>query len=49
MAKSNPIKAREELVSNQPTIYSFHFKDVPTSKYAETSMCSFTIPTIMTL
>lgn len=35
MAKSNPIKAREELVSNQPTIYSFHFKDVPTSKYAE--------------
>ena len=36
MAKSNPIKAREELVSNQPTIYSFHFKDVPTSKYAET-------------
>lgn len=36
MAKSNSIKAREELVSNQPTIYSFHFKDVPTSKYAET-------------
>lgn len=35
MAKSIPIKAREELVSNQPTIYSFHFKDVPTSKYAE--------------
>lgn len=35
MAKSNSIKAREELVSNQPTIYSFHFKDVPTSKYAE--------------
>lgn len=36
MAKSNPIRAREELVRNQPTIYSFHFKDVPTSKYAET-------------
>lgn len=36
MAKSNPIRAREELVRNQPTIYSFHFKDVPPSKYAET-------------
>lgn len=36
MAKSNPIRAREELVRNQPTIYSFHFKDVPLSKYAET-------------
>ncbi len=36
MAKSNPIRIREELVRNQPTIYSFHFKDVPPSKYAET-------------
>ena len=36
MAKSNPIRAREELVRTQPTIYSFHFKDVPPSKYAET-------------
>lgn len=36
MAKSTPTRAREELVRNQPTIYSFHFKDVPTSKYAET-------------
>lgn len=36
MAKSNPIRTREELVRNQPTIYSFHFKDVPPSKYAET-------------
>lgn len=36
MAKSKPTQAREELVRNQPTIYSFHFKDVPPSKYAET-------------
>lgn len=36
MAKSTPTRAREELVRNQPTIYSFHFKDVPPSKYAET-------------
>ena len=36
MAKSNPIRTREELVRNQPTIYSFHFNDVPPSKYAET-------------
>jgi hypothetical protein len=36
MAKSNPIKAREQLVRNQPTIYSFDFKDVPSGKYAET-------------
>lgn len=36
MAKSNPIRTREELVRNQPTIYSFHFKDVPPGKYAET-------------
>nr|DAE12177.1 MAG TPA: hypothetical protein [Siphoviridae sp. ctMOb8] len=36
MAKSNSIKAREQLVRNQPTIYSFDFKDVPSGKYAET-------------
>lgn len=36
MAKSKPTQAREELVRSQPTIYSFHFKDVPPSKYAET-------------
>ena len=36
MAKSNPIKAREELVRSQPTIYSFNFRDVPSGKYAET-------------
>jgi hypothetical protein len=36
MAKSNPIKAREELVRSQPTIYSFNFRDVPSSKYVET-------------
>lgn len=36
MAKSNSLRAREEFVRSQPTIYSFHFKDVPPSKYAET-------------
>lgn len=36
MAKNNPIRAREELVRQQPTIYTFNFKDVPASKYAET-------------
>lgn len=36
MAKSKPIRVSEEVVRNQPTIYSFHFKDVPPSKYAET-------------
>lgn len=36
MAKSNSIRVSEEFVRNQPTIYSFHFKDVPPSKYAET-------------
>lgn len=36
MAKSKPIRVSEEFVRNQPTIYSFHFKDVPPSKYAET-------------
>lgn len=36
MAKSKPTRVSEEVVRNQPTIYSFHFKDVPSSKYAET-------------
>lgn len=36
MAKSKPTRVSEEVVLNQPTIYSFHFKDVPPSKYAET-------------
>lgn len=36
MAKYNPIKAREELVRNQSTVYSFNFRDVPSGKYAET-------------
>lgn len=36
MAKSKPTRVSEEVVRNQPTIYSFHFKDVPPSKYAET-------------
>lgn len=36
MAKSKPTQAREEFVRNQPTIYSFNFKDVPPEKYAET-------------
>ena len=29
MAKNNPIRAREELVRQQPTIYTFNFKDAP--------------------
>ena len=36
MAKSNPTLTREQVVRNQPTIYTFNFKDVPVSKYAET-------------
>lgn len=36
MAKNNPIRGREEFVRKQPTIYTFNFKDVPASKYAET-------------
>lgn len=36
MAKSKPTRVSEEVVRNQPTIYLFHFKDVPPSKYAET-------------
>ena len=36
MAKSKHTRVSEEVVRNQPTIYSFHFKDVPPSKYAET-------------
>ena len=35
MAKSNPLISREELVRQQPTIYTFNFKDVPVEKYAE--------------
>ena len=36
MAKSKPTQSREEHVLNQPTVYSFNFKDVPPGKYAET-------------
>ena len=36
MAKSNPIRELEQVVRNQPTVYTFNFKDVPVSKYAET-------------
>lgn len=36
MAKSKPTLTREQVVRNQPTIYTFNFKDVPVSKYAET-------------
>ena len=36
MAKSNPTLTREQVVRNQPTIYTFNFKDVPVSKYSET-------------
>ena len=36
MAKSKPTLTREQVVRNQPTIYTFNFKDVPVTKYAET-------------
>ena len=36
MAKTKPILTREQVVRNQPTVYTFNFKDVPVSKYAET-------------
>lgn len=36
MAKSKPTLTREQVVRNQPTVYTFNFKDVPVSKYAET-------------
>ena len=36
MAKSKPILTREQVVRNQPTVYTFNFKDVPVSKYAKT-------------
>ena len=36
MAKSNPIRELEQVVRKQPTVYTFNFKDVPVSKYAET-------------
>ena len=35
MAKSNPLISREDLVRQQPTIYTFNLKDVPVEKYAE--------------
>ena len=36
MAKSKPTLTREQVVRNQPTVYTFNFKDVPVSKYSET-------------
>ena len=36
MAKSKPTLTREQVMRNQPTVYTFNFKDVPVSKYAET-------------
>lgn len=36
MAKSKPTLTRDQVVRNQPTVYTFNFKDVPVSKYAET-------------
>ena len=36
MDKTKPILTREQVVRNQPTVYTFNFKDVPVSKYAET-------------
>lgn len=36
MAKTKPTLTREQVVRNQPTVYTFNFKEVPVSKYAET-------------
>ena len=36
MAKSKPTPISEQAVCTQPTVYTFNFKDVPVSKYAET-------------
>ena len=36
MAKSKPTPISEQAVCNQPTVYTFNFKEVPISKYAET-------------
>ena len=36
MAKDKTIRTSEQVARNQPTVYTFNFKDVPVSKYAET-------------
>ena len=36
MAKAKTTRTSEQVVRNQPTVYTFNFKDVPVSKYAET-------------
>ena len=36
MAKAKTVRTSEQVVRNQPTVYTFNFKDVPVSKYAET-------------
>ena len=36
MAKDKNIRTSEQVACNQPTVYTFNFKDVPVSKYAET-------------
>ena len=36
MAKAKPTSISEQAVCNQPTVYTFNFKEVPISKYAET-------------
>ena len=36
MAKTKPTPISEQAVCNQPTVYTFNFKEVPISKYAET-------------
>ena len=36
MAKSKPTPISEQAVCYQPTVYTFNFKEVPVSKYAET-------------
>ena len=36
MAKDKTIRTSEQVARNQPTVYTFNFKDVPVSKYSET-------------
>ena len=36
MAKDKTTRTSEQVARNQPTVYTFNFKDVPVSKYAET-------------
>lgn len=49
MAKSNPIKAREQLVRNQPTIYFSISKMYLRASMLKHWMFSFITPTIVKL